>query len=271
MRKTRKLFRRIRTIIVVLVVLVVLAAVGVFLFADRAVKSAVESAGTKTLNVGVNVDRAHASILRGTVDLKNISVANPPGFQGAAFLKLQQVDVAADARSLLTDEVLIKSMRLDKMELFIEQKGLQNNLYEVIKPLREPHQPSGRGLIVDNLEITNVTVHAALPPIPGRPQTVDFTFGPITMTELGRNEKIDVAILISKIVLAVAAGVAEHGGNILPKETVGEISGIVDKAIDIGKIIFGPGGKTPDGQPQDSLGKSVTEGLKDLLGGKKKE
>jgi len=32
-----------------------------------------------------------------------------------------------------------------------------------------------------------------------------------------------------------------------------------------------PAGKTPAGQPQDSLGKSVTEGIKDLLGGKKKQ
>jgi hypothetical protein len=267
----RKLIKRIRFIIVLLVVLVIAGAAAVALLADKAVQTAVETAGTKTLNVGVKVGKADARILQGSVDLQEISVANPPGYQGPALLKLQRVDVAADTRSLLSREVLIKDMKLDGMDVFVEQKGLANNLYEVIKPLREPRKPTGKSLIIDNLEITNITVHASLTGIPGQPQSADFTLDKITMTELGRNERMDTAVLISKILLAVAAGVAERGGDILPKETIGEMTGILDKAIDIGKIIFGPGGKTPDGRQQDSLGKTVTEGIKDLLGAKKKE
>jgi hypothetical protein len=52
------------------------------------------------------------------------------------------------------------------------------------------------------------------------------------MKDLGRGEKIDTAMLIGKILLAVAAGVVKQGGNFLPKETVGEISGILDKALE---------------------------------------
>jgi hypothetical protein len=33
----------------------------------------------------------------------------------------------------------------------------------------------------------------------------------------------------------------------------------------------GPAGTTPDGKQQESLGKSVTEGIKDLFGDKKKQ
>jgi hypothetical protein len=162
-------------------------------------------------------------------------------------------------------------MKLQNMEVFVEQKGLQNNLYQVIKPLREPHEPTGKSLVIDNLEIANVTVHAGLTALPGQPQSVDLKLASIRMVDLGRSEKMDTAVLISKILLAVAAGIAEQGGNILPSETIGELGSILDKAIDIGKIIFGPGGKTPDGQQKDSLGKSVTDGLKDLFGGKKKQ
>jgi hypothetical protein len=271
----KKLVKRIRSIVVLLVVVIILlivaAAAAVFLLADRVVRSAVESAGTKTLGVAVDVNKADVSILDGTVDLQGISVANPPGFQGLSLLKLQRVAVAADARSLLTNEVIVKDMRLDRMEVFVEQQGLQNNLYDVIKPLRQPREPTGKSLVIDNLEITNITVHTSLTGLPGQPQSAGFTLDKITMTDLGRNEKVDTAALIGKILLAVAAAVAQKGGDILPKETVSEISGILDKAIDIGKIIFGPGGTTPDGKQQDSLGESVTEGLKDLLGGRKKQ
>lgn len=267
----RKLLKAVVFLVILLLVLAAIAVVGVALFADRAAKAVVEKAGTKTLNVGVAVGKADASLLRGGLHLRNITVANPSGYAGPALLKLQWVNVKADPRSLLSEEVLIHDMELDAMDLYVEQSGLRNNLYEVIKPLREPHEPTGKRLVIDNLKITNVTVHVSLPAIPGQPQTAQFTLDTITMTELGRNEKMDTAVLISKIVLAIAAGVAERGGGVLPKETIGEISGILDKAIDIGRIIFGSGGKTPDGRQQDSLGKSVTDGIKDLLGGKKKQ
>jgi hypothetical protein len=265
----RKLIKAILFLVVVLIVLALAGVVGVILFADRAVQTAVETAGTKTLNVRVDVGGANASLLAGVVGLHGIAVANPPGYQGPALLTLQQVDIQADTGSLLSKQVLIKDMKLDHMEVFVEQKALQNNLYEVIKPLREPRPATGRTLVIDNLEITNITVHANLTGIPGQSPKTEFTLGAIRMVELGRHEKMDTAVLISKILLAVAAGIAEQGSGILPQETVGDLSSILDKAIDIGKIIFGPGGKTPDGQQQDSLGKSVTDGIKDLLGGKK--
>jgi hypothetical protein len=267
----KKLIRAISFFLTTIIVLAVVGVVGAFLFANKAVKTAVETAGTRTLNVGVTVGKAKASVLSGVVDLRDITVANPPGYQGPALLKLQQVDLKADTGSLLSSEILIKDMKLDNMEVFVEQKGLQNNLYEVIKPLREPHRPTGKGLVIDNLEIENVTVHVNPLSIPGQPQSVDFKLASIRMTELGRDEKMDIAVLISKIVLAVAEGIAQQGGGILPKDTVGNLGSILDKALDIGKIIFGPGGKTPDAQPRDSLGKTVTDGLKDLFGGKKKQ
>lgn len=267
----RRLIKAILFLLVVLIVLAVVGVVGVILFADRAVKTAVETAGTRTLNVGVTVGKANASLLAGAVGLREITVANPAGYQGPALLKLHQVDIKADTASLLSKEMLIKDLKLDNMELFIEQKGLQNNLYQVIKPLRQPHEPTGKSLVIDTLEITNITVHVSVPAIPGQAQAMDLKLASIRMVDLGRSEKMDTAVLIGKILLAVAQGVAEQGGGILPKETIGDLSSVLDKAIDIGKIIFGPGGKTPDGQPKDSLGKTVTDGIKDLLGGKKKQ
>ncbi len=250
----RKRRRRLKRVLYAIITVVILAAVGVMavaLLADKMVQTAVEAAGTKMLNVGVQVGKVDVAILRGAVDMQKIRVANPTGFEGPALLTLERVNIAADTRSLLSDEVHIKDLRLADMEVFVEQKITQNNLYEVIKPLREPREPTGKSLVIDNLEIASITVHASLSGIPGKPQSAQFTLKNITMTDIGRNEKVDTAVLISKIILAVAAGVAEQGGDILPKETVGEITGMLDKAID--------------------LGKTVTEGLEGILGGSKKK
>ncbi|MEN6337605.1 MAG: hypothetical protein ABFE01_25410 [Phycisphaerales bacterium] len=272
----KRLFRLIVTVIVVLVILAVVGVVGVAVFANRAVKTAVESAGTKTLNVPVQVDKASVSILGGSLDLQSLTVKNPQGYSGPALLTLKAVDVKADTGSLFGDEIVIKSMTLGSMEVFVEQKGLNNNLYDVIKPLRQPHEPTGKRLIIDKLTISpDIVVHVSLPALPGQQaQTVNLKIAPITMTELGRNERLDTAMLISKVLLAVAQGIAEQTGDILPKETIGEITGVLDKAIDIGRTIFGD--KKTEGQPQEKtgtgdLGDKVTEGLKGILGGNKKK
>ncbi len=252
----KKLVKLIVGVIVVLVVLAIVGVVGVALFADRAVKAAVESAGTRTLNVNVEVGKANASILGGSVGLQQIAVGNPQGYQGASLLTLQGVNVKADTGSLLSDEVVIRDMRLTDMEVFVEQHGLQNNLYDVIRPLREPREPIGKRLIIDNLTISNILVHVSLPALPGQQaQAMEFKIAPITMTDLGRDERIDTAVLISKVLLAVAQGVADQAGGVLPKETVGEITNVLDKAIDLGRTIFG------DKKPADQTGAEVRENI----------
>jgi len=222
------------------------------------------------------VDDADVSFLGGSVGLDQIRVANPPGYQGPSLLTLKEVDVTADTGTLLSNQVVIKDMKLDGMEVFVEQKGLQNNLYEVIKPLRQPHEPSGKTLVIDNLTISEVLVHVTLPTLPGQApsQPVELKVAPITLTDLGRNERMDTAILIGKVLLAVAQGIAEQGGDILPKETIGEITDVLDKAINIGQTIFG-GSKTGDQKSQktgpNDPGQKALEGLKDILGGNKKK
>jgi len=242
----RRLFKRIVTFLGILTVLILVGVIGVMIFADRAVKSAVESAGAKTLNVPVLVGDADVSFLGGTLGLQNLTVKNPQGYDGPALLTLQAVSVKADAGSLFGDAVVVKDMTLTGMEVFVEQKGLQNNLYEVIKPLREPREPTGKRLIIDKLTISpDIVVHISLPALPGQQaQTMSLKVAPITMTDLGRDERMDTAVLISKVFLAVARSIAEQSSGVLPKETVGEITNVLDKAIDLGRTIFG--GKKKD-------------------------
>ncbi|HSV99276.1 MAG TPA: hypothetical protein VLI39_03830 [Sedimentisphaerales bacterium] len=237
----KRLFKRIVTFLRVLTVLIVVGVIGVMIFADRTVRSAVESAGAKTLNVPVLVGDADVSFLGGTLGLRNLTVKNPQGYEGPALLTLQAVNVKADTGSLFGDEIVIKDMTLSGMEVFVEQKGLQNNLYEVIQPLREPREPTGKRLIIDKLTISpDIVVHISLPTLPGQQaQAVSLKVAPITMTDLGRDERMDTAVLISKVFLAVARSIAEESSGVLPKETVGEITNVLDKAIDLGRTIFG--------------------------------
>jgi len=265
--KKKKLVRSLFFLVTLVGVLFIAGAIGLSLFADSAVRVAVESAGAKTLGVGVDVGKADLAILGGSVTLRDITVANPPGYEGECLVDLARTDISADTLSLLGDQAFIRSMKLDGMEVFVEQKGLtQNNLYEVVEKVRRDRKPSGKRLVIDVLEITHIRVNVELQTMPGRDDRVTFELSPIRMTDLGRDEDMDVAILLTKILLAVATEIAEEGTDVLPREMIGDLSTILNKAIDIGRIIFGnngSGSNSKDGA--DNGGPGISEGLKNLL------
>ena len=257
-------------LLLALLVVVFLGAIAVSLFADNAVRVAVEKAGTKALDVPVDIEKAKLSIIGGTLGLQDLTVANPPGYQQKTLLDLTRGDIRVDTKSLLSDTIAIRDIKLDGMKVTLEQKGLDNNLHEVIKSLREDQTTSGKTLYVDHLEITNITVDVKLLPIPGQIDTLTFKLAPVKMTNLGRSEPMDLATLTTKILLAVAAGIAKQGGDVLPQDMVTGLTNVLSKALDIGRVIFGNGATAGSSQEKaaEKLGKGITEGLKDLLGPK---
>jgi hypothetical protein len=269
----RKPFKSLKFVVVIFLVVVLAGTLGIDFFADSAVRVAIDNAGTKALKVPVEVKKARLSIFAGTLGLQDLTVGSPPGYDQKTLLDLSQGAIEVDTKSLLSDKVLIRDIRLDGMKVFVEQKGLDNNLHEVVKALDRDEQPSGKSLVIDRLEITNITVNVRLLPIPGQADTVTLKLGTIQMTDLGRNERMDVAMLATKVLLAVAMGIAEQGGDVLPKEMISGLSSVLDKAIDIGRIIFGNGqnGSSSLQKGAEEIGRGITEGLKGIVKPKNKE
>ncbi len=269
----RKLFKSLKLIIVVLAVIVLTAVLAVNFLADRAVCVAVETAGTKALSVGVDVDSAKLAIIDGALSLHDVSVANPPGYQHETFLALGRGDVQVETKTLLGDEVLIKDMKLEDMAVVVEQKGLSNNLQDIVKTLKRGKEPTGKKLYIDKLTLSNVTVSVKLLPIPGKIDTVKLTLAPIEMTDLGRDEVMDIATLTTKIILAVAAGIAQQGADVLPQEMITGLTSVLGTAVDLGRIILDAGQDAGGGLQKgvEEIGKGITEGLKGIMKPKDEE
>jgi len=265
----KKLRKVLIILLVVIVALVVVVVVLVNLFADRAVKIGIESAATKALNVGVTVDDAKLSIMAGKLALGNLVINNPPGYQHDKLLQLKTANIAVDVRSLLSDVVNIKEIKLDGAEVVLEQRGVSgNNLQDIMKSLPSApkteagSQPSGKKLHIDSLELSNITVKAKLLPIPGKADTVTLKLSPIKMTNLGGDNKLDTAALSGKILVAIANGIAEQGAGILPDDMLGSLKSTLAQTVELGKDVLKAG---------EDLSKGVTEGLKGLLKPTKKE
>lgn len=258
-------------------ILIVLAVVAVNLFADYAVRVGIETAATKTLNVGVSVSNVDLSIMAGKLALQNLLINNPPGYQHDKLLELKNAEIEIDVKSLLSDVVNIKEIKLDGVNVVLEQRGISgNNLQDVIAAIHsgsKDDQTSGKKLHIDNLEMSNVTVQMKLLPVPGKVDTVTLKLSPIRMTNLGGDNKLDTAALSGKILLAIAHGVAKQGVGVLPKEIVDPITSALGKTIDLSKgIIEGREGIGEEIiKSTEDIGKGITEGLKSLLKPKKEE
>ena len=112
------------------------------------------------------------------------------------------------------------------MVLTIEQKGLTNNLKEILDSLPKPEdEPAdkepedekkdkkpGKKLHIDTLEITNVTVRAKLLPIPGKSDTIEFPLPKIMMTDVG-----------GKVIARPLKRVEHHHAASGPEDTRGDV------------------------------------------------
>jgi hypothetical protein len=261
----KKPFKILYIILSAVVVLLIVAVIAVTLFAGSVVKIGVETAGTKALSVPVTLGDVDLSLFRGRLGLQNLLIDNPPGYQHDKLLELKDGRVAVDIRSLLTDTVYVKEISLDGVNIVIEQKGVSgNNLHDIIKAIpkgepkaEEPAEKPGKKLRIDNLEITNVTVKAKLPSVPGKPDTVALELDPITMTNLGRDEKLNTAMLVGKVLLAIESAVAKQGTGVLPDQIMDQMKQTwTEAATEKGKELMGEG-------------KEILEGVKGLF--KKKE
>jgi len=128
--------------VVVLVVLIAVVAVLINVFGDRALKVGIERGAEHALKVGVRLNDATLSIFGGKLNLNGLQVDNPQGYQNPQLMTLGNAFVAADPRSLLSDTVQIERIQLDNVSLTIEQKGLSNNLQEILNNLPKSDAPA---------------------------------------------------------------------------------------------------------------------------------
>lgn len=240
--------------VVVLLVLILAVSMLVSVFGDRALKVGIEKGAAAAMKVGVRVNDVNLKILAGKLNLNGLEIDNPQGYEHKQMLTLGNVFVAVNIRSLMSDTVEIDQIRLDNVNLTIEQKGLSNNLQEILNNLPKSDAPAAPGdkpakqLKIKELQINGVAVNAKLLPIPGRADTVTLKIAPITLTNLGGDEKLDVAQLTAVILKAIAKGVTEQGKDLLP----------MDMLKDMGSSVLGVGQETL--KQATEAGKGIIEG-----------
>jgi hypothetical protein len=263
--KKGKLKKIIRIAIVTLLVILIMGILIFKLYGNQLLRTAIVAGAQKALQVDVRLDSIDLKVVAGKVDLQNMEIDNPEGYNHPTFLKLGHAYMDLDVASLTSDTISMDMVQLENINLVIEQKGKTNNLKEILNnlPKSETTEPAeegaGKNVRIKVLEINNIEVKAKLIPIPGQADTVTLSIKPIRMENLGTDEKIDFAGLTAKILKAISKGVAEQGAGVLPTDMIGSIGDELGKQ---GEALL---------KGTKDIGKSATSSIGDLFKKKEKE
>ncbi len=281
--KKKKRFSLIQLIGIILII-IALVLMLIASMSGKIMKTAVEKGGTYALKVPVKVDEVELGLLSGKVEMENLTVANPEGYQHDHLMSAGQIEVKADIGSMMSDTVIVEKILFDEMNIVVEQKGLTNNLNQVLKnlpkkdqePEPEEKEKPGKKVKVNELEMTNISVKVKPLPLQGKADTITFKLAPIKMTDLG-SDAMSVAKLTAKIMTALAVGIATEGAGQLPKEMFNSISGTLKeqglKAIDVGSDAVKKGADVGESviEGAGEVGKKATDAIKGLFGGQDKK
>lgn len=235
--KMKKILKLVALIVAAAILLV---ALGTYFFGERAIKIGIETAATKSLGVGVYVGGVDMKLLRGQIAIDNLEIRNPKGYTLENLLKIKRTSVRANLGSLMGDMVKIPEIKIYDIDLAVEQKGLSNNLKDIVgnipsetpekKEETEAAKPAKK-LQIEDLQISEINVKIKLLELPGGVDTIPLKLVDIHMTNLGGEGDLDTGQLAKEIVLAITKGIAEQGKGLLPTDFINGIQGALQQAV----------------------------------------
>lgn len=206
-------------ILIGLVVLVVLVVVAIGFFLNGAIKKGVETIGPRITKVDVKLDSVSVSLLSGSGKIKGLVVGNPEGFKTPNAISVGSASMALSPGSLLSDKIVIKSIRVEAPEITYEG-GLVggDNLHKILENVNATTGGSGetqttpadgqkpaKKLQVDDFLITGAKLKVALKGTGGFAAPVPLP--DIHFTNLGQGpDGITAAELTKKVIAQVTEG-----------------------------------------------------------------
>jgi hypothetical protein len=196
----RKLFL---SVVIVLVVLIVVAVIVVGFFLGTIVKTGMETVGPKITQVSIKVDAVNLSLLTGSARVKGLVVGNPEGYKTPQAISVGSAAVGMNPFSVLSDKIVVRSVRVEAAEITFEGGLGGNNLSKIMDNVNAIAK-TGRKIEVDDFLITGAMVHVNLTGMSGKEMTLPLP--DIHLTNLGQgNAGITATDLTRRVLGAITA------------------------------------------------------------------
>lgn len=135
-------WRRIALIAVTLV-----AAVGItFVLVDTIVTTLIERRIAAITQTPVNIGSISVSLRNGSATMRNLTVANPPGFTAPYVFELAEITVRLDTDTLFADPLVIREIDIEAPQVTAELDSAgKSNVEEIRRAVEKSARHSKRG------------------------------------------------------------------------------------------------------------------------------
>ena len=252
-------------LLIALVVVVILAVLAAGLFLDKAIKTGVETIGPKVTKVDIKLDSVSLSLLSGGGIIRGLVVGNPAGFKTPSAINVGEATLVLTPKSLLSDKIIVKSIRVQGPEITYETNLKISNLSKIVANMQEatgggqkepakpqePAQPKeakpAKKLEVDEFIITGGKIHVSVTALGGGTATVPLP--DIHFQDLGTGpDGITPEDLTIKVMGAIEQGTV--------KAAAGAVADIAKGAVYVTRDLGNTGSNTVQ---------SVTKGIGNLF------
>ncbi|MCY2961724.1 MAG: hypothetical protein NTY35_16305 [Planctomycetota bacterium] len=250
--------------------LVVLALGLVWIFQGSVVKAAIQGGGTWATGVETRVEDVSAGLLGGKLELRGLTLANPPGFSAEPFFGLRAAKADWDTASLLSQKIHVRELELDGLALRIERNSSGTNYGRILEhasrggaapaPTPEAQPGAQRALVVDRIVLRDVSAELYLADLPLANGPLRVTVPRVEITDFhsdGPTHEI-VGQLLSAVVKAALEASLDAGRGTFPDDLKRDLKAQLQSAK-----------SALEGALQGDV-KGSLEGLKDVFGDKKK-
>jgi len=242
-------------VVAVLIILLIIVVAGSLYFLGTIVKTGVEKAGPKVTKTDVKLSSAKLSVFSGSGELKNFAIANPEGYKTPEAIKVGTVSVNLQPKSVMSDKVVVHSVKVLAPEVTFEGNLGGNNLSKLLDNIKgtsdkdkqattKEEKSSQKKFQVDDFLITGTKVHLATSLLGDRSATLSIP--EIHLTNLGQgSDGITAAQLAEKVfgelVQSTLAAVTQQVGN-LGKGATDMLKGATTNAVpSLDKVTKGVG------------------------------
>ena len=239
-----------KTLLYLLTGLVALALIGFFVitfFLGGIIKGGVNRYGPQIAKAKVELAEAKVSPLSGSGTLTNLVIGNPTGWQSDHAFSLGKIQLEMEPRSLMSDHIVINSLIIDQPDIIYETKITNSNLQDLLKNVQESSRSAEQ-------QPANAPATKEGKPIKIEIKTFRLLNGKITVIGAGQNLSTPMPTV------ALDNLGTKEGGLTSPELAAAVMKEITGQAVvAAGKIAVEKG-----------LLNKASEGLENLLGGKKK-
>lgn len=185
--------------ILALLILIIVGGVVAFFSLNSIIKGGVEKIGPRITQTDVKLESANISPFSGSGELRGLLVGNPSGYNTPSAIKVGDVKVSINVKSVLSTVVIVDSIAVEAPEVTFEGgiggnnlSKLLDNISSVAKSDTTPNAPQekpaegGKKFKVKDLMIKGTKVNATLTGMGGK--VVTLSLPEIHVTDIGSDQ-----------------------------------------------------------------------------------